>query len=71
MAQPGREAAIVFTRKGEATLDTSSMAGHISVRWLDIPASTWLEPQRVAGTDRLRLETPGEGMRAVVVKGIG
>jgi hypothetical protein len=71
MAQPGREAAIVFTRKGEVTLDTSSMAGHIFVRWLDIPASTWLEPQRVAGTDRLRLETPGEGMQAVVIKGMG
>jgi hypothetical protein len=64
----GQEAALFFTRPGSVVLDTSAMRGDRVVRWLDIARRTWLDAQRVAPGDRLFLETPGEGMQAVVVK---
>ena len=71
VSQPGgltREAALFFTRPGSVVLDTSTMRGDRVVRWLDIARRTWLDAQRVAPGDRLLLETPGEGMQAVVVR---
>jgi hypothetical protein len=68
MADPGREAAVVFFREGEVVLDTSGLAGELRVRWLNIPEHSWLEPQRAARADRLRLRTLLAGMQAVVVE---
>jgi hypothetical protein len=67
-ARPGQEAAVVFMRPGSVVLDTSAMPGEVVVRWLDIAHRTWTGVQRAAHTGSLRLETPGEGMQAVVVK---
>ena len=63
-----REAAVLFTRPGSVTLDTSAMPGDLVVRWLDIARRTWLSAQRFPQADRLPLQTPGEGMWAAVVQ---
>jgi len=68
IANPEREAAVFFTRAGEVVLDTSRMKGNLTVRWLNIAESEWLEPQYVASTQSLRLTTPLEGVQAVLVQ---
>jgi hypothetical protein len=68
MAQPGVEAAIVFMDVGRVLLDTSSMPGDLRVRWLNVAEHTWLPTQTVAQTAQLALETPLQGIQAVVVQ---
>ena len=68
MARPGVEAAVFFTRPGELRLDTSAMQGELVVRWLDVPRSEWLPPQRVEAAQRLPLSTPLPDVQAVSVR---
>jgi hypothetical protein len=68
MARPGIEAAVVFMGQGRVVLDASSMPGDLRVRWLDVAESTWLPAQTVAQTAQLALQTPPQGMQAVVVQ---
>jgi hypothetical protein len=53
---------------GSVVLDTSSMPGDLRVRWLDVAESEWRPAQAVARTAQLKLETPLQGIQAVVVQ---
>jgi len=68
MAAPGREAAVVFFGGGSVLLDTSSMPGDLTVRWLDATACAWREPQRTANPGQLRLHAPSRGVQVAVVQ---
>ena len=70
VANPGREYGLFFTDGGVATVDVSAAGGReMTVRWLDIMASKWLEPVTMKPENRqLRLLTPEDGYWAVLVQ---
>ncbi len=70
-ANPGVEYAVFFTDGGDVRLDVSAASGKsLEVRWLDIVASAWVNPEPGAPEDGvLRLVTPrDEGYWAVLVR---
>jgi len=68
LANPSREAAVFFTGPSQIVLDTSRIPGDMSVRWLDIENSRWLDAEAVAAADRLTLKCPLSGRQAVLVQ---
>ena len=71
VANPGVEYAVFFTDGGDVRLDVSAASGKsLEVRWLDILASAWLDPEPRAPEDGvLRLITPrDEGYWAALVR---
>ncbi len=60
-ASPGRAYAVFFADGGDVLLDTSAAAEKAAtLRWLDIAAGAWHEPQITAHEGVLRLVTPRE-----------
>ena len=69
IANPQKEAAVFFTTKGKVVLDVSQMTGKsITVTWLDISNTKWLEPQSFEKTNSLTLTTPLSSLQVVLVK---
>jgi len=68
LANPEKEMAVFFCRKGEVWLDTSKMKGDIIVRWLNIFDSKWQKDEIISQTEKLKLQAPITGMQAVLVK---
>jgi len=60
-AVPGGEAVVYFTEGGEVTLDTSSMARPLRLRWMAVLESEWSDPQVLAAQGQLKLKCPGPG----------
>ncbi len=73
-ANPGVEYAVFFTDGGNVLLDVSAVDnfGQLSIRWLDIRSSAWLESAEnvvIEDDQFLRLQTPTEeGYWAVLVR---
>ena len=70
VANPGHEYGLFFTDGGMATVDVSAAGGReMTVRWLDIMASKWLEPVTMKPENgQLSLLTPEDGYWAVLVQ---
>ncbi len=66
LADPGRQYAVYFPDGGEVSLNVSEIDGPLTVRWLDISKSAWLEAERVSG-EMLPLKAPGSGHWAALV----
>ena len=71
LANPGRQYAVFFPDGGEVGLDVSAVGagGTVSLRWLDILASRWLEPsQAIPAGARLELKAPAKGFWAALAE---
>ena len=70
VANPGQEYGLFFTDGGMATLNVSAAgAGELTVRWLDIMASKWLEPVGITPEkSQIRLLTPDDGYWVAVIR---
>ena len=70
-AEPGTAYAVFFPDGGEVELDVSATPDGrpLGVRWMDVQASRWREPEAAAPTDgRLALSAPGEGFWVALVE---
>lgn len=67
MAHPGRVYAVYFVNGGSVTLNTSAVAGSMTLRWLQVSNSTWQTASTVSGSS-LTLTAPGSGQWVAVVK---
>ena len=67
MANPGKEYAVYFPKGGEITLDISALPT-AALRWLDIPACKWGEPETFKGGQKAVLRPPGEGSWVALLK---
>ncbi len=70
VAKPGQEYGLFFTDGGMATLNVSAAGKReLTVRWLDIMASKWLEPIKVTPEKgQISLFTPEDGYWAVLIQ---
>ncbi|MBN1808033.1 MAG: hypothetical protein JW909_03130 [Planctomycetes bacterium] len=68
-AQPGKAYAVFFPKSDGINLDCSAVKGDVVVRWLDIMASRWAEPETVPATCAMPLIPPSAGFHAVLVRG--
>jgi hypothetical protein len=66
LADPGRVYAVFFPGGGQVDLDISAVGNAVIVRWLEIGATRWLEPEHME-MPRITLEAPGPGLWAVVI----
>lgn len=69
LAYPGKAAAVVCFDGNEVVLDCSAMRGDVSVRWLDIMSSTWLEPAAPVTPGPVALKPPSDSFCAVLITG--
>ena len=60
LADPAHQYAVYFPNGGEVSLDISGADGPITLRWLDIRKTSWLETEAVTG-ESLHLKTPAAG----------
>jgi len=70
MANPGKEYAVYFPNGGEITLDISALPTGV-LRWLDIPACKWGEPETLTGGQKAILRPPGNGSWVALLKASG
>ena len=66
----GEQYAVLFPANGQVTLDVSAVSPgtDLTVRWLDVDAVQWNDPQTVtADGSPLDLQTPSDAFWAVVV----
>ena len=68
LARPGTQYAVYFPRGGAVSLDAKDAAAGLALRWYDIDAGTWREPEKVKGGGTLNLKTPGDGQWAAVIR---
>ncbi len=69
LADPGRAYAVVFLNPGSCVLDVSGMEGREAhLRWLDIRSATWGNAKSAGTGPSLRLQSPADGCRAVLVE---
>ncbi len=68
LANPGTQYAVYFPDGGKVTLDIGSDKGSVTVRWLDIMKSKWVEPEQMEVEGKLILECPSKGYWAVLVR---
>lgn len=66
LSEPGRQYAVYFKDGGEVSLNVSEADGPLTLRWLDVDNSAWLEPETVT-EKMLPLKAPGMGQWAVLV----
>jgi len=65
--EEGLQYAVYFPQGGSVVLDLSAASGNLSVKWLDIINSEWLEVTRTEATGSIALEEPGQGPWAVLL----
>jgi len=68
LANPGAEYALYFPDGGEVTLDISAMNTQLTVQWLDIMKSQWLDAERQEVKGKITLQCPSKGYWAVLLK---
>jgi len=68
IAEPGRQYAVYFPVPGQVVLDVSAVSGELNVRWYDIDNGRWHPAENIQATQSLRLNTPGAGHQAVIIK---
>lgn len=68
LANPGKEYAAYFPNGGEVNLDISTLDTPVTVQWMDIMKSRWLDAQRVEGKVKIVLRAPSQGYWAVLVQ---
>ena len=70
LAEPGRQYAVYFPDGGDVLLNVSDSKGSLSIRWLDINNSVWLEAETITADENRQLKAPGSGHWAAVIKTI-
>lgn len=68
LANRGTEYAVYFPDGGKVTLDLGPGEKSVTVRWLDVMESKWVEPKRTKVKGKLVLECPSKGYWAVLVR---
>jgi hypothetical protein len=68
LANPGAVYALYFPNGGEVTLDISIVNTPVTVQWLDIMKSKWLDAKRVEGKNKITLRCPSQECWAVLIK---
>jgi hypothetical protein len=68
LGNPEKEIAVFFAREGKVVLNTSAIDGRLSIKWLDIMESKWMEETVVEKSEEIMLITPLKGTQAVLVK---
>ena len=66
LAEPGKQYTVYFPDGGAVSLDVSATEGALTIHWLDIGSSAWLEPESASG-EMLQLRAPGAGHWAALV----
>ena len=68
LANPGVEYAVYFPNGGEVTLDIGSHKKRVTVTWLEIMKSRWLETQHAEGENKIELRCPSQEYWAVLIQ---
>jgi len=68
LANPGVEYALYFPNGGDVSLDISTINKQVTVKWLNIMKSRWLDSKHVEVEDKITLQCPSQGYWAVLVK---
>ena len=61
MVVPGEACAVYFTNGGTVTLSLEALGSPVSIQWIEIMRSAWLDPQVVEHDGSITLTTPGNG----------
>ncbi len=67
LAVEGKRYALYFPDGGEVLLDLSAAEQDMKIRWLNIPASEWLQSQATVTGTQVTVSTPGPGQWAALV----
>ncbi len=67
-ANPGTEYAVYFPNGGKVSLNVSAVGRPVTVRWLDIMKSKWVEAKAPQTNGAVVLECPSKGYWAVLVR---
>ena len=67
LAEEGKQYALYFPESGDVVLDLSGSSGRMTIRWLDIMSSEWLEEQTLEGNGPVRISPPGDGQWAALI----
>ena len=67
LAEEGKQYALYFPEGGDIVLDLSGSPGRMTIRWLDIMSSEWLEEQTLEGNGPVRISPPGDGQWAALI----
>jgi hypothetical protein len=60
--------AVYFTEGGVAELDISACPNGITLRWFGLDQGGWIGPRRARKGASVRLDTPGPGQWAAVLR---
>lgn len=64
----GNHYAVYFPSGGSVSIDLSDAEGRLSMQWLDIVNSEWLEAETTRGGESLTISTPANGPWALLIK---
>ena len=64
----GKEVAVYFPKSGTIDIDLSLFDADLTLQWLDINQSEWLNQMSVHGGKVVALTTPGQGHWAVLIR---
>jgi hypothetical protein len=68
LAENGKQYALYFPDGGDILLDLSGAGQKMELRWLNIMKSEWQKPQVLEGNKKVRIQTPGSGHWAVIIR---
>lgn len=66
-AEEGNQYALYFPDGGEIVLDLSGTGETLTIRWLDIVQSTWMESETIEGEGQVTMTAPMEGQWAALI----
>ena len=67
LAEEGKQYALYFPEGGEVMIDLSGSDANMTIRWMDIMNSEWLEEEALEGNTAVRVSAPGEGQWAALI----
>ena len=67
LAEKGKQYALYFPEGGEVIIDLSGSDEYMTIRWLNIINSEWLEEEALEGNKVVRVIAPGEGQWAALI----
>ncbi|NQU42627.1 hypothetical protein HQ520_05035 [bacterium] len=69
LANPHREAVVLFLEPGEVVFNAADMPGtHLTLRWLNLSESRWLASRQTPKENRLRLIAPISGSQIALIQ---
>jgi hypothetical protein len=63
----GSQYAVYFPNGGDVVLNLSDVEGEVTIQWLDIEASKWLQEQKTNASEKICLKAPSENHWVVLL----